>query len=77
MLLYNNNKRIVSSESYEFDDGGNMNRLLMFVFSRRAVLRNDLSRSEVHAIRLNNVFVFCLFFVFSVKEFNEELIKRR
>jgi len=54
-----------------------MNRLLMFVFSRRAVLRNDLSRSGVHAIRLNNVFVFCLFFVFSVKEFNEELIKRR
>ena len=50
-----------------------MNRLLMFVFSRRAVLRNDLSRSEVHAIRLNNVFVF----VFSVREFNEELIKRR
>ena len=38
-----------------------MNRLLMFVFSRRAVLRNDLSRSEVHAIRLNNN-VFCLFF---------------
>ena len=37
-----------------------MNRLLMFVFSRRAVLRNDLSRSEVHAIRLN-VFVFCVF----------------
>ena len=39
-----------------------MNRLLMFVFSRRAVLRNDLSRSEIHAVRLNNVFVFCLFF---------------
>ena len=39
-----------------------MNRLLMFVFSRRAVLRNDLSRSEVHAVRLD---VFC-FFVVSV-----------
>ena len=51
-----------------------MNRLLMFVFSRRAVLRNDLSRSEVHAIRLNNVFV-C--FLLSVREFNEELLKRR
>ena len=50
-----------------------MNRLLMFVFSRRAVLRNDLSRSEVHAIRLNNVFVFCVV----RREFNEELIKRR
>ncbi len=33
-----------------------MNRLLMFVFSRRVVLRNDLSRSEVHAVRLD---VFC------------------
>ena len=49
-----------------------MNRLLMFVFSRRAVLRNDLSRSEVHAIRLNNVFVFFVF-LFSVREFSEEL----
>ena len=39
-----------------------MNRLLMFVFSRRAVLRNDLSRSGVHAIRLNNVFVCFLCF---------------
>ena len=38
-----------------------MNRLLMFVFSRRAVLRNDLSRSEVHAIRLN--IIMFLFFV--------------
>ena len=43
-----------------------MNRLLMFVFSRRAVLRNDLSRSEVHAIRLNNVFVFFFSYTFFV-----------
>ena len=49
-----------------------MNRLLMFVFSRRAVLRNDLSRSEVHAIRL-----ICFLFVLSVKRIQEELIKRR
>ena len=50
-----------------------MNRLLMFVFSRRAVLRNDLSRSEVHAIRLNNVFVFCLFFVLSVQRIQRRI----
>jgi len=44
-----------------------MNRLLMFVFSRRAVLRNDLSRSEVHAIRLNNVLFFVCFLCFPLK----------